>query len=59
MQPLKRVDFRRIMVAALMLLVFYGSLKVGSMYPNYSAALAFWCVVIQLLLVLSYYNHQS
>lgn len=54
----EKCDFRRLATGILMLVTFLGSAKVSILYPDYSGAVVFWGVVIQLLLVLSYYNHQ-
>lgn len=50
----KPFDRSRLVMAALMLVVFLASLKVGSLYPDYAAAIGFGCFLVQLLLVLSY-----
>lgn len=55
----KPFDRRRLVMAALMFVVFLASLKVGSLYPDYTAAIGFGCCLVQLLLVLSYYNRQT
>jgi hypothetical protein len=52
-------NVRRLIVAALGFVVFLVSLKVGSLYADYAGSIAFSCILVQLLLVLSYFNRQA